>query len=359
MTMHHQDHDPDLTPCDAAVEEAASAWIARLDGDLSPEEAAEFAKWEAADRRHASEIARLNAVWRSLDTLDEVPEIMALAQELEQKRERRRRFQPWKLTALAAAAGLVLGFSALWFKAAAPDLTVAKKYPSYRVIPSAARRLVLADGSIAELNFNAAIAPDFSSDERRVRLIHGEARFTVVKNSARPFIVQAGKVAVRAVGTAFNVRFDPAEVEVVVTEGRVRVDYSPHAESPAGNNSAGRGAAAIEPTMVGAGESLTIQADTSSHVFSKNVSSADLDRALSWNGAQLVFERTPLAEAVAAFNSLNHRKLILGDAALRTRKLGGSFRADNLDTFVRLLEAGFAITAEQKNENEIVLHAAK
>ena len=86
------------------------------------------------------------------------------------------------------------------------------------------------------------------------------------------------------------------------------------------------------------------------------LSSLDLSRVVAWQGTQLVFDRTPLEDAVTAFNSFNPCQVVLGDAALRTRKLGGTFRADNVDTFVRLLEAGFDITAEQRSDLEIVLH---
>ena len=54
----------------------------------------------------------------------------------------------------------------------------------------------------------------------------GEAYFTVAKNPGRPFVVAAGGVGVRAVGTAFNVRLDSDAVEVLVTEGRVQVSRS-------------------------------------------------------------------------------------------------------------------------------------
>ena len=85
---------------------------------------------------------------------------------------------------------------------------------------------------------------------------------------------------------------------------------------------------------------------------------SELIVTLAWRSAQLVFERTTLEEAVAAFNSFNRLQLSLGDPALRTRRLGGVFRADNIDAFVRLLETGFDIAAERPGEFEIVLRPA-
>ena len=69
-----------------------------------------------------------------------------------------------------------------------------------------------------------------------------------------------------------------------------------------------------------------------------------------------MFDRTPLEDALTAFNSFNQCQVVLGDTALRSRRLGGTFRADNVDTFVRLLEAGFDITVERRSDREIALH---
>ena len=91
----------------------------------------------------------------------------------------------------------------------------------------------LEDGTVVELNKGAVLAVEFSARVRRVRLERGEAHFTVTKNPARPFIVSARGMDVVAVGTAFNVRLDSAVVEVLVTEGRVRVSEMPEAAAGA------------------------------------------------------------------------------------------------------------------------------
>ena len=60
----------------------------------------------------------------------------------------------------------------------------------------------LDDGTVVELNGGAEIEVQFTAAERRLRLVRGEAHFQVAKNPLRPFVVEAGGVAVRAVGTA-------------------------------------------------------------------------------------------------------------------------------------------------------------
>ena len=81
----------------------------------------------------------------------------------------------------------------------------------------------LADGSVVELNRGAVVTERFTPDERRVQLVRGEAHFKVAKDLSRPFVVEVAGIAVRAVGTALNVRLDSAAVDILVTEGQVSV----------------------------------------------------------------------------------------------------------------------------------------
>ncbi|NWO96327.1 FecR domain-containing protein, partial [Escherichia coli] len=72
------------------------------------------------------------------------------------------------------------------------------------------------------LNTATQVELDFDREARRVALLNGEAQFDVVKDPARPFIVTAGDVTVRAVGTRFSVwRLGEDRTRVVVAEGIV------------------------------------------------------------------------------------------------------------------------------------------
>ena len=86
--------------------------------------------------------------------------------------------------------------------------------------------LVLADGSRVYMNAETRVTfpVDFKEKERRVRL-EGEAYFEVAKDAARPFVVETEGMAVRVLGTSFNVRAYAGEREVAATlvEGRVAV----------------------------------------------------------------------------------------------------------------------------------------
>ena len=208
-------------------------------------------------------------------------------------------------------------------------------------------RQTLEDGSVVELNRGASIAVAFTAAERRVRLLQGEANFTVTKNPARPFIVNAGGVDVRAVGTVFNVRLDPTAVEVIVSEGVVKVD-------PPG------AATAQKETLVAHGQSTTIPlGPVATQPQVDTLSAAEVDARLAWRPQPLEFTATPLTEIVAEFNRRNPVQLVIADPALATFRLSALCRSDNVEGFVRLMESNFEMKAEWRGDREIVLRRAK
>jgi len=330
------------------IEKAAGDWLARRDRGFTAEEASAFTAWEAADPRHAIEFARIASTWITLDTADEAPQIMALSREMDEAIERRnvrRRRALWVL-GFAAAAAVAVGLLVPGQRLTAPEKSIAAN--TCRVIPSSARQLALPDGSMVDLNADTLVEPAFTARERRIRLVRGEAHFTVTKDPARPFVVAVGNVTFCAVGTAFNVRVDQAAVQLLVTEGTVRVE-------PA---SAQPDVAAKSP-LVFAGQRLVVEAGQNAAPVAvgrpEPVTREELARSLAWKESQLVFDRTPLSEAVAAFNRLNTHQLVVADPILAARRLGGTFQASNIEGFVLLLESGFDVSVNRGTSGKTIL----
>lgn len=336
-----------------AIEATAAAWLAQRDDTFTPAQAAEFARWRSADVRHEGAVLKLDGAWSALQALREYrplsarhPDRDALHAAAPSARGPRR---PWHVAAAMLAASLVLA-GGVWF--AARDRVQAPLPPTYATTVDGYERVALADGSTLELNAASEVRVHFSPGERRVRLARGEAHFTVARDPARPFVVEAGGIAVRAVGTAFNVRLDERAVEVLVTEGRVAV------AAPAEHRRPVPASPAAELT---ANERVVV-AHTDGPAARPEVVRVDpgtLRAALAWQERRLVFSNTPLAEALAQFNRRNRLQLELADADLATLPIGGSFRAENVDAFVRLLVSGGEITVEQPDPARIVLRKAK
>jgi transmembrane sensor len=353
----HKRSEPDVTT-------TAGRWVARHDRGLTGAELGEFTAWRAESPWHAHEFARLYAAWRAADSVKADPSLVAWAEriDLETRRQQRDRVarQPWVAWAagLAAAAAVLVAVIAPGQRtsiSASPSAIVpAKMAAAVELVPSAARRVVLSDGSIVELRGDSDIRPMFSVAERRVKLMHGEAHFTVEKMPTRPFIVEANGLAIRAVGTAFNVKLDNAAVEVLVTEGTISLnDTKPVSGSTA---------VASRAPMITAGERALIESaprDVSLATMKiEPVPNADIERALSWQGARLILQRATLAEAIAVFNQYGRDRVELGDDALRSRRLSGMFRADNSEAFVRLLEQAAEVRVERRADGMILLYPA-
>jgi transmembrane sensor len=208
----------------------------------------------------------------------------------------------------------------------------------------------------------------YESGVRRVLLLHGEALFRVEKDPARPFLVQAGSVEVRAVGTAFNVRLADKSVEVLVTHGKVRVEDAVNrlslvpATSPAGD------AAVVQPEPEGvlvAGQRMVVKpaanapTDDRPDVSIVTLAPEEIDQRLTWRIPHLEFGGMELAQAIALLNHYNRLQISLGDTSIARLRISGMFRADNPEGFVRIVEATFNLRADRTGEYEVVLRSAR
>lgn len=362
--MSSSPRQPDFTPAPEVIEAAAAAWLSLRDRGMSAAETAEFMRWLQQDPLHATVFNELDRVWKDFDRLSAVPAPSTSAAapdaDLLAPRVRRQHHRTLAWTALAtvaAAAILLLTFS--------PSLSRAPRHTAETVV-GAFQKLDLPDGSVAQLNTNSAVDTTFTTTERRVRIVRGEVFFSVAKDSARPFIVTAGPVAVRAVGTAFNVRQRDAAIEVLVTEGRVRVDDARAGHSLLPPASASSAAPSAEPPLLVAGERAIVPlapAGSPSAPFTaaatvEQVAAPAAQRALAWQERRLEFDAVPLAEVVREFNRYNRQQLVIADAALAAKHFSGTFRADGYESLVRLLETDFGVSAT-RGSNEIVLRRSR
>lgn len=329
--------DPDNS---SAIAEAAAQWLARHDRGLTPEEARDFERWLAADARHRAEWQSLDGSWQALDALPGCSELAAEAARLDRDTRRRLWLRRAFLGVTAAAAALAIGFVA--FKTDVFTRHAAPAAPTIVRVAADAHRQTLADGSMVETRGDAVVAVDFSPAIRRVRLERGEAFFTVAHDTARPFIVEVDGVAVRAVGTAFVVRRDAAGVDVLVTEGKVRVG----APTPAVLEAA---------PLFEAGSAARVEtASGAAAVEKRAIEPGELERALVWRSPALDFSGAPLDQVLEAFREYAPHRVKLGDAALRRRTLTGIFQADNIEGFLRLAPT-FDLRVERTANGDILL----
>jgi transmembrane sensor len=336
--------DPDRVAREATV------WLARRDRGFEPAEQDEFMQWLAQDPSHAEVLRQHAAAFERMMTLYEWQPGQSAEPNVELfSPQPRRRWSRLKPVLLAAAAAIVVG-AGIWLSSDRRPAAAVASVNYLRIN----ERQALPDGSVVELRDGSRISVQYSASERRL-VLSGEGHFTVAKDATRPFIVDTGNASVRAIGTIFNVRLGSNAVEVLVTEGRVRVE--PHRLS----SQAGGTADDVVPpaALVNARERAVLNPLTPLAEPSVSaVSDAEIAVMLAWKVPRLQFFDTPLATAVRQFNLHNLVQIVVADPELNSEMIGGTFAVNNVEGFVRLAEVTLDLRADWQGE-QILLSRAR
>ncbi len=217
-----------------------------------------------------------------------------------------------------AAAWVVLLAAGLGAVQVADPLTALRA--DHRTAPGEIRAVSLPDGSTAELGSDSAIAVAFDDTRRAVRLLRGEAVFTVAA-AAGAFAVTAAGGEARALGTRFLVRTEDDAADVAVLLHSVAVTPP---------DTAGRGEAVVLTEGQAVGYSRTGLGP---------VRTVDPARVAAWRRGRIVFDGAPLAKAVAELSRYRRGRILVLDPALAARRVSGVFRIDDIDGAVAMIAA--------------------
>jgi transmembrane sensor len=304
------------------IEQTAAQWVARQDRGLAPGEDAALCAWLDACTANRLAYLRMRTSWENsarLAALQNSPHFS-------DRTLARRSWGRWALAAVLTVA--VVGGGAYYYVARqAQQLVYATRIgerPTVRLI----------DGTRIQLNTDTAMRASITQATRTVTLEKGEAYFEVVHDASRPFTVLAGNRRITDLGTKFSVRRDGDKVIVVVQEGRVRVDSLDKAPTP------------IAPVYAGGGNVVLAKAD---EMLVAAKSEKDLSDDLSWRDGMLVFNQKTLGDAAEEFNRYNSKRLVVSGAA-RDIRIGGSFRADNIEVFAQLVHNALGLKVTQGSE---------
>lgn len=322
----------------------AMAWLVKRDRGLTGEERAQFSAWLAEDTRHAATFAQAEASWRLFRSLaSEVratPQVAAPTPRIVWLRP--------VTVALAAAAVLAL----LFFSRDRHATSVERPGPvpalTARADNASPTNQRLTDGSEVRLKTGAAIEHEFTSAERRVRVLQGEVFFSVAKDPNRPFVVEVGGAAVQAVGTAFAVRLESRGVDVLVTEGTVQV-------------TPGAGAASAGAALVTAGHRAVVaspSAAESARVEVREVSPEEVARSLAWQDGMVELEGATLEQLAVEFAQRTGRTIKIDDPVLRSVRIGGRVPMSDPELFIRALEKIYDVTVTRRENGVIELSRA-
>jgi transmembrane sensor len=301
------------------VDEAA-AWVASMDrGDWTPSDEAGLQAWLAGDSMRAGALLQAQAVWIATG------EPLAAETMPVSPWHDRRRFLMGSAAALIASAA---GGGFLWFSA----------NRRYETAVGEIRRVPLEDGSIATINTSSRIDVALIASRRNIRLDRGEAWFKVAKDPARPFLVEAGDVLVRAVGTAFSVHRRSGGAEVLVTEGVVEA-----------------WAAGTEESRVRliAGQRAFLASDAVLRI--EPAGPSDVDRALAWRNGKIDLIGETLGDAIDDFNRYNARQIVLLDPTLASERFDGIFGTDDPEGFAIAVKSSLNVPLNLSNPDKICI----
>jgi transmembrane sensor len=321
----------------------ATDWLVRLKGANPCEADVEcWLAWCEADARNPRAFEEISQDWNDLEGLKAAPELIRKAEH----------HPPNAMNAMSARGDVAPRRRAAWLLAfaAAATIIVVAGYPLWNRAPQAPRLVigadwkpaVLPDGSSLVLSAKAAAEVDFTGPGRNVLLRpDGEAYIKVHHDPARPFVVRAGTVTVRAVGTAFDVRRDNQHVSITVEEGTVRIV----APGPTG------------PVQWQA--SAGYQIDYSERAKTALVASVDAQRVLQWRTGQLAYDRTPLSTVIADINRYSTARVVIGDPELEHLEFSGTVFVASIGDWLGALQAIYPVRAREAADGVVQLLSAR
>jgi transmembrane sensor len=312
----------------------AERWFARLRApDCEPGQRQQFQRWQQQPE-HADAYARTEALWDELGALAGNAELQRQAQQLLRATEPLQRSQRprWREWALAASllVSVAVGAALWWSPAPLP----AVPQEIHATVPGQTRSIALADGSQLTLNTDTEVAVSLEPQLRRLELRRGEALFEVAHDARRPFVVTIGNDEVRALGTRFQVRRDPAAVTVTLLQGRVAVARASDGEQ-----------ATLTP-----GEQLQYAAQGA---MQRRM--IDPEIAASWTRGRLIFRATPLAEALAEVNRYATPAIVIRDPQLAQTPISGSVKVGDGRSMALALSRLLELQVQAQQDGSLLL----
>ena len=324
------------------IKQQASLWISKIDRGLSDDEKTAFAQWIAQSEAHRETLFSMAVLWDDLSVLNELSSLLPLAPTPQKK--------PNLLLWTSMAASLVLCSLLAWvFYSPMEQIELTRIKTD---IGKQSSR-TMEDGSILHLNTDTEIEIAYSETQRKLILIKGEAQFDVAPDKKRPFSVVAGEQTFTALGTIFNVqKLNGKAMELVVTEGRVLVNYQPvNVEAILDNFK--QGTEASTGLMVTTGEKAVIRDNQPTPVV--KVSEQQVQKDLAWMHGMLIFDGDPLAEALKEVSRYTSTEFSISDPHIGQIKVAGYFKAGDIQGLLRSLESNFAIRHHKIAKNVIQL----
>ncbi|MCA1326108.1 FecR family protein [Herbaspirillum sp. alder98] len=204
--------------------------------------------------------------------------------------------------------------------------------------------LRMGDGSELHLAARSSAGVAYFRNRREVTLAAGEILLQVASDRSRPFTVRTRWGKVEVLGTTFTVAVRDDAMAVEVAQGRVAVWRAGDQARPA---------SAAPDFDLHPGDAVRIDRDGKAEQSRLAVTNVG-----AWKDGWMVFDRTPLADAVLRWNDYLARPLVLGaDKSLDGLRLTGSFRLAEPELFLQALPKVLPVKLVQRQEGPMMILA--
>jgi transmembrane sensor len=230
---------------------------------------------------------------------------------------------------------------------------------------SKTRTISLDGGTVIYLNADSGLRVIHTPHAVTVLLEKGEALFDVhhAPHSSDQLWVIFDGMRLRDIGTRFDVQKQPDKILVSVLQGRVCV-YSGSPDGLTSDPLRSEGdAGECLSVLAAAGHEIEIQRTgvfPESHI--RVQARAGLERRTAWVYGWLDFNGETLSQAAYEFSRHDDRQVLVTDPSIAELRVGGRFRADDLNTWLDALPyLGVCVerNSDPKEHNTVRLSKAK
>lgn len=211
--------------------------------------------------------------------------------------------------------------------------------------PKENRLIRLPDGSTVIVHAGSKLnyPPSFDGLAKREVYLEGQAYFDIKHNPSAPFIVHTGKLETTVLGTAFNIKAFPNDVDIAVTVTRGKVKVSDQ------NSTLG----IIIPNQ-------QIVYNKQKSISTQNKVNAET--YLSWKEQDLLFDDVTVAEATELLEERFNVQIVVDDPQIKSNRFTTTFaKGESLEQLIKsICEFNGAVYQYDKEKALIIIsNAAK
>jgi len=333
------------------LSEQAAQWIIMMDDQpLQLLEKEQLLTWLRLSPLHIDEFLLASAMWSELDGLDNVTQV-----NIEQLiAEAQRPVVPLNIrqdtiSPSSFRGRWLVGIAATLLVSVAVLFSIQSDNTHFSTAVGEQLTFNLSDGSIVQLNTDSEIETMITENKREIKLLRGEAMFTVAKDASRPFKVISNSIIIQALGTQFNVYQRNNSTSVAVIEGRVSVLSKDTVKALETNTNVIANTFDKGVVFTAGEEVIALQSGKITRIDTPNI-----EKSVAWQNRRLVFQRDTLATITAEFNRYNQRKLIILNDEIRSRTLTATFNADDPESLASFLERDDSIEVIRQDQKIII-----